>query len=92
MKDLDTLLNENPAPSVRGGLSSRILAAAETVQPANDTVSRRPWYAATGVAAIAVMAAFFFTQPTADPSTDWEQIADGSGFSDLYEWVEGEEG
>lgn len=92
MRDLDTLLNENTAPTVRGDLSSRILAAAETAEPANDTGSKRPWYAVTGIAAMAVMAAFFFVQPGSDSVTDWEQIADGSGFSDLYEWVEGEEG
>lgn len=92
MRDLDTLLSENTAPTVRGDLSSRILAAAETAEPANDTVTKRPWYAVTGMAAMAVMAAFFFAQPGSDPVTDWEQIADGSGFSDLYEWVEGEEG
>ena len=92
MTDLDTLLNENRAPTVRGDLSSRILMAAETAEPANDTASRRPWYAISGVAAMAVMAAFFVMQPLSEPATDWEQIADGSGFSDLYEWVEGEEG
>lgn len=91
MKDLETLLNENMAPTVRGDLSARILTAAETAEPANDTSSRRPWYAITGVAAMAVMAAFFVMQPLSEPTTDWEQIADGSGFSDLYEWVEGEE-
>jgi hypothetical protein len=92
MTDLDTLLDQNTAPSVSGGLSSRILAAAETVQPANDVISPRRWWAAGGIAAMAVMAALFVIQPTSEPSTDWVQIADGSGFSELYEWVEGDEG
>lgn len=90
MTELDTLLNENTAPSVRGSLSSRILTAAETVEPANDITERRPMWAIGGVAAMAIMAATFLLLPSSDTPTDWEQIADGSGFSDLYEWVEGE--
>ena len=38
---------------------------------------------------MAVMTAIFIIQPVSDPAADWEQLADGSGFSDLYEWVEG---
>ena len=43
---------------------------------------------------MAVMAAFFFVQPSFNSGGEdeyaeaWEQIADGSGFSDLYAWVE----
>lgn len=92
MTEIEHLLDQNQAPSVRTDLSARILSAAETVEPANDTASRRPWYAFTGLAAMAVMAAIFFVQPTPEPQIDWEQIADGSGFTDLYEWVEGEDG
>jgi len=73
-------------------ISARILSAAETVEPANDTASHRPWYALTGLAAMAVMAAFFFVQTPPEPQIDWEQIADGSGFTELYDWVEGEDG
>lgn len=91
MTDLDTLLNANAAPAVRSDLSSRILAAAQTAEPANDTASPRRWWSLGGIAAIAVMAAVFIVQPTSDPISDWEQIADGSGFSDLYEWVEGDD-
>lgn len=91
MRDLDTLLNENTAPAVAKDLSSRILAAVETAAPANDTVERRPMWAIGGVAAMAIMAATFLFLPSNDPATDWEQIADGSGFSDLYEWVEGDD-
>ena len=91
MTDLDTLLTENQAPAVRNDLSARILAAAETAEPANDTVSRRPWWSMGGIAAMAVMAAIFIVQPTSDTSAEWEQIADGSGFSELYDWVEGED-
>ena len=91
MTDLDTLLNANQAPAVRSDLSSRILAAAQTVEPANDTASRRPWWSVGAVAAMAVMAAIFIILPSSGPAADWEQLADGSGFSDLYEWVEGEE-
>lgn len=90
MTDLDTLLNANPAPTVRGSLSSRILAATETVEPANDIASRRPWWLSFGaVASLAVMAAIFVMQPASNPNSEWEQLADGSGFSDLYAWVEG---
>ena len=89
MTDLETLLDQNTAPHVRGSLSARILAAAETAQPANDVAARRPWWSMGGIAAIAVVATIFFIQPTSDPSTDWVQLADNSGFSDLYEWVEG---
>lgn len=91
MTDLNTLLDQNAAPSVRSSLSSRILSAAETAQPANDVASRRPWWSVGGVAAMAIMATLFIIQPTSDASTDWVQIADGSGFSELYEWVEGED-
>ena len=90
MTEIENLLDQNQAPSVRTDLSARILSAVETVEPANDTASRRPWYAFTGLAAMAVMAAIFFVQPTPEPDVNWEQIADGSGFADLYEWVEGE--
>lgn len=92
MTELEHLLKENQAPTVRAGLSARILSAAETVEPANDTATRRPWYALTGLAAMAVMATLFFVQPTPEPDVNWEQIADGSGFSELYDWVEGEDG
>lgn len=92
MTELEHLLNENQAPNVRADLSARILSAAGTVEPANDTASHRPWYALTGLAALAVMAAFVFVQPTPEPQIDWEQIADGSGFTELYDWVEGEDG
>ena len=89
MTDLDTLLDQNIAPTARESLSARILAAAETAQPANDVASRRPWWSIGAVAAMAVMATFFLIQPASEPSTDWVQLADGSGFTDLYEWVEG---
>jgi len=94
MTDLDTLLKSNPAPAVRGDLSARILAATEKAEPANDTLSRRPWWSIGGIAAMAVMATIFFVQPTFNNSLDdehaeaWEQIAEGSGFSELYAWVE----
>jgi len=91
MTNLDTILNENVAPKARGDLSSRILAAAQTVEPANDVTKHRPMWAIGGMAAIAIFAATFVILPSSEPTTDWEQIADGSGFSDLYEWVEGEE-
>jgi len=92
MSDLETFLNQNEAPAVRSNLSARILAAAEAAEPANDTRSSRPWWSMAGVAAMAVMAAVFVLQPTSDTSSEWEQIADASGFTDLYEWVEGDEG
>ena len=88
MTDIDTLLHANPAPTVRGSLSSDILAAAETVAPANDMAPWRSWWSFGAVAAMAVMTAIFIIQPVSDPAADWEQLADGSGFSDLYEWVE----
>lgn len=94
MTDLDTLLKSNPAPTVRGHLSAQIMAAADKVEPANDIASRRPWWSLSGIAAMAVMAMFFFVQPSfngageTEQSEVWEQIADGSGFSDLYAWVE----
>jgi hypothetical protein len=97
MTDLDTLLESNPAPSVRGNLSTRILAAANQAEPANDTRSRRPWWSLGGIAAMAIMATLFVVQPSSHSVLDdaaaeaWEQIADGSGFSDLYDWVEGED-
>lgn len=97
MTDIDTLLNSNPAPTVRASLSARILTAADVAEPANDTVSRRPWWTLGGMAAMAVMATIFFVQPTFNTALEddhadaWEQIADGSGFSELYAWVEGED-
>lgn len=94
MTDLDKLLDTNPAPAVRTHLSARILAAAETAQPANDIEAKgRARWSLAGIAAMAVMAAIFVIQPNSDPAADeWQQIADNSGFSDLYEWVEDEEG
>lgn len=91
MTDLNTLLDQNTAPSARGSLSARILTAAETAQPANDVASKRHWWSLGAVAAMAVMATIFFIQPASEPTTDWVQIADGSGFSELYEWVEGDD-
>jgi len=91
MSDLETFLDANPAPAARSNLSARILAAAETAEPANDTSSSRPWWSIGGVAAMAIIAAFFVFNPTsANPDAEWDQIADASGFSDLYEWVEGD--
>lgn len=97
MSNIETVLNENQAPVVRSNLSARILAAAETVEPANDVQPSRPWWAMGGLAAMAVMAAFFIIQPLSssdgvNANVEWDQIADASGFSDLYEWVEGDEG
>ena len=91
MSDLENLLNENQAPTARSNLSARILAAAEMAEPANDVQPSRPWWAMGGLAAMAVMAAFFVMQPASDADVEWDQIADASGFSDLYEWVEGDE-
>lgn len=90
--ELDRLLTDNQAPAPRGSLSDRILAAAETAEPANDDLSRRPWWAMGGIAAMALMAAVFWMQPDPAAETDWNQIADSSGFSALYDWVEGTEG
>jgi len=92
MSDLETLLNQNEAPAARSDLASRILAAAETAEAANDTRASRSWWSMGGVAAMAIMAAIFMLQPNPEPETQWEQIADSSGFTELYEWVEGEEG
>jgi len=88
MTDLDTLLDANPAPSVRGSLSTQILAATETAKPANDVATRRPWRAIGSVAALAIAAVIFMIQPTSNPDAEWEQLADASGFSELYAWVE----
>jgi len=98
MTDLDTLLNANPAPTVRHSLSGRILEATNRAEPANDTASRRSFWSIAGIAAMAVMAMFFFVQPSFNSNFEdeqaeaWEQIADGSGFSDLYAWVEDGDG
>jgi len=89
MSNLETVLNENKAPKARASLSAHILAAAETVEPANDTGVSRPWWSIAGVGAMAIMAAFFFFQPTTEAEVQWDQIADTSGFADLYDWVEG---
>jgi len=93
MSDLKTYLDENAAPAARSTLSARILNAAETAVPANDTRASRPWWSIAGIAAMAVMAAFFVFQPApADTEVEWNQLADASGFSDLYDWVEGDDG
>ena len=89
MKDLENILNENQAPAARASLSACILAAAETAEPANDSQPSRPWWAMGGIAAMAIMAALFVMQPSTSADVEWDQIADASGFSDLYEWVEG---
>ncbi len=91
MTDLNTLLDQNTAPSVRSSLSARILTAADAAQPANDIASRRTWWSAGGMAAMTAIAALFFFQSVSEPTADWEQIADGSGFTELYDWVEGED-
>ena len=97
MSDIETFLNENSAPAARSSLSARILAAAEAAMPANDPAndigSSRPWWSIVGVAAMALMAAFFVIQPlSTDPEeVEWDQIAEVSGFTDLYNWVEGDD-
>ena len=91
MTDLDHMLAENQAPAARASLSTRILAATDTAAPANDGKStRRPLWAYGGIAAMAVIAAVFWFQLVDDSATDWNQIADASGFGDLYAWVEGD--
>ncbi len=91
MTDLDHMLAQNQAPAPRGNLSAKILAAAETAQPANTSTTRRPIWAMGGVAAMAVMAMMFWVQPADAPETEWDVIADASGFSELYDWVEGDD-
>ena len=91
MSDLDTLLSQNTAPAARSSLSARILAAAETAEAANDVRPQRPWWAMGGIAAMAVMAAFVFMPTTSNSDVEWDQVADASGFAELYQWVEGED-
>ena len=96
MSNLESLLNENQAPAARSSLPARILASAETAEPANDIQTSRPWWAYGGMAAMALMAAFLVIQPMSGTDTggsdvEWDQIADASGFTDLYEWVEGDD-
>ncbi len=91
MSDLENILNENQAPAARSSLSARILVAAETAEPANDVKPSRPWWAMGGIAAMAIMAALFVMQPSTSADVEWDQIADASGFLDLYDWVEGDE-
>jgi len=91
MTDLDNLLTQNQAPAPRRDLSARILSAAKTAAPANDSPSRRPWWAMGSLAATGLIAALFLLQPTATTQAEWEVIAETSGFSDLYAWVEDEE-
>ncbi len=91
MTDLNHMLSNNAPPAPRADLSIRILAAAESSAPANDSQSRRPWWAMGGVAAMAVAATLFWVQPADEIETDWNQIAEASGFSELYEWVEDDE-
>lgn len=91
MSDLENILNKNLAPAAHSNLSARILAAAERAEPANDIQPSRPWWAMGGLAALAVMAVFFVIQPATQTDVEWDQIADASGFSDLYDWVEGDE-
>lgn len=90
MTDLDNILAENTAPAPRAQLSADILAAAQRVAPANDVPTRRPWWAVGTVAAMAIAAVLFFVQPTPEltEADQWEQVADASGFADLYDWVE----
>ena len=90
MTDLDTLLNQNTAPLPRAGLAEQILETANKHVPANDGPKRQArWWSGAGIAAMALIAGFLFIQPGQVAETeDWEQIADSSGFSDLYAWVE----
>ena len=90
MTDLNTLLNQNTAPLPRAGLAEQILATANKHVPANDGPKRQArWWSGAGIAAMALIAGFLFIQPGQVAETqDWEQIADSSGFSDLYAWVE----
>jgi len=121
MSDLENILNENTAPDPRASLSARILAAAESAEPANDVRPTRSRWAMGGLAAMAIMAALFVMQPlsgsdgiasdetapeianndsagddmagyeVASNDVEWDQIADASGFADLYLWVEGDD-
>lgn len=92
MTDLDTLLNQNIAPAPRAGLADRILATANKRAPANDVPKRQTrWWSGAGIVAMALIAGVLFIQPgtgTTAETEHWEQIADSSGFSDLYAWVE----
>ncbi len=92
MSDLETFLDQNSAPTARPGLSNRILAAAKNAAPANDTSTSRPWWSVAGVAAMAIMATIFILRPVSEPDIEWARIAETSGFSDLYDWVEGDDG
>jgi len=96
MTDLDTLLNQNIAPAPRAGLADHILETVNKRAPANDGAKRQTrWWSGAGIAAMALIAGVLFFQPgtiaETDPIADaehWEQIADSSGFSELYAWVE----
>lgn len=92
MSDLDKLLSENTAPAARSDLSARILAAASTAKPANDVRPQRSWWKMGGIAAMALMAAFLVLPSSSSSDDEWIQVADASGFSELYSWVEGEDG
>jgi len=89
--ELDRLLQTHSAPDPSPDLADRILAAAKTQTPANDTPSRQPiWRAAMGIAAAAIIGfGVFMTVPTTDvdDTTEWEQTAENAGFSDLYAWT-----
>lgn len=93
MTDFDKLLAENTAPAPRANLANEILAAAEKHSPANDEAPRQKrWWAVGSLAAMAMISAFLVFQPGSSPldaeAEHWELIADNSGFSDLYAWVE----
>lgn len=92
MTDLENMLAKNSPPAPRASLSANILAEARKIEPANDQPARRPIWAMGGIAAMAIAAVLFFVQPAPDitetESAQWEQVADASGFADLYEWIE----
>ena len=93
MTDFDKLLAENIAPAPRASLATEILATAEKHVPANDEAPRQKrWWAVGSLAAMAMISAFLVFQLGSSPldteAEHWEIVADNSGFSDLYAWVE----
>lgn len=86
--DIKALFEAHPTPAPRGDLADRIADAAPP-RAANDTPRWGRWVAAVGAVAASAAFAVFALQP-AEP--DLQDLAEASGFGELYAWVEGVDG
>lgn len=101
-KELNNLLDTLRAPDPSADLAARILAKAESSPDVARAANDRgfPWKSLMAVAACLIAVAFVgfgYFGPSNEVEAEeaqWQQTAENTGFSELYDWVyaEGENG